>query len=132
MTGPQSFSLPFDRIMGDSSNSIGGWDRDANGDSGYRRNGGSSPDRLLLMGDSSNDGNRPNPKPLLWLLSKPEERTVSPPRVDEIFGFEGVCTRPGGRVDQTAFLGVKNGRPNLIPREGVDVGSKGDSSNEPL
>lgn len=61
MTAFQSFSLPFDRTMGDSSKSIGGWDRDANGDSGYRRSGGSSPDRLLLIGDSSNDGNRPNP-----------------------------------------------------------------------
>jgi hypothetical protein len=44
-------------------------------------------------------------------------------------GFDGVCKRQE-RPDHTVFLGVMNAAPNLMPREGVDAGSNGDSSKE--
>jgi len=48
--------------------------------------------------------------------------------VDPGGGFEGVWNNPLARADQKLFLGVANCGTNVMPREGVEVGSKGDSS----
>jgi hypothetical protein len=46
--------------------------------------------------------------------------------------FEGVWNSPWARADHRLFFGVAKGAPNLIPLEGVEVGSKLDSSDPKL